>query len=251
MYTKPDKRNDRYFEKDGKLSKMQTDLFTYVLGEKKGLVFISKPNMIAIYLNIADKAIMNAKEIYETKLIPNLVFNDKRNEFEISMDKVDTVVFDFIEKIIEALVFYYTSVEAFTNSLIPADFKFKAIVNGEVKDVECEWVQKNLKLEEKIKKIIPEIWAFSLDANNLPYWKDFTDIEKFRNELIHLKKEKINNDKSEQLMFLMELIGRAIDKNLLDAPRKLISFISSKVGNHPSLPYEFCNQSFDYKELHM
>lgn len=97
-----------------------------------------------------------------------------------------------------------------------------------------------MKLEEKIKKILPLIYNYPFDANSQEYWTDFTDLQKFRDMLIHLKKETIKNGKSEQLEFIMHLVGRSISTNFLEAPRKLISYIAKKVGYHLSIPYEFC-----------
>lgn len=133
MKDKFDKRNYLHFEKDKKHYRFYTDLFTYSYGENEGPVNINKPNVVALYLDLADKAFDRAKEMYNKSIIPNLKFDQKNELFEIDLNNSDKIAFDFIENIIEATILYYTSIEAFVNSLITTKLKLNVIKNGEPK----------------------------------------------------------------------------------------------------------------------
>lgn len=244
-----DKRLNRLVKKDDKLFQVYTDLFTYELNGKIGEVLIPKPNLTAIYLGIGDKALENATKIYIDELESNFKYNEKSKIFTIALNNQERSVFDFFENIFISTVFYFMAVEAFVNSLIPADLRLTVVKNGELKVLNYEQIQRDIKLEEKIKKILPKAYKYEFHSNSFPSWRSFTDLKKFRDELVHLKKEIFSEGKSSQLKFIMEMIGRCIQEDILESARALIRDISKKVGNHPALPFEFCNQPIDINQL--
>lgn len=254
MSYKCDKRNYRHFKNGERFYRIGTELASYEKDSNKDLIYVNKPNLVAVYLNIADKASQEAKELYNEKIISNLEFDSKSNEFKIIDSNPDSIIFDFFEKIFIAIIFSFTAIEAFINSLIPGDSYIEVKIKGELKKINNKYIQKNISFEEKIKYIIPQIFKIELITNKLPFWRNLTNLKKYRNELIHLKKEEniktsAGNLKSSQLEFLIRIIESCIKEDIIESARELIKFLSKKIGNNPEIPYEFYDAPFDINEL--
>ena len=244
-----DKRNDRHFVKDENFYRFETDLLHYKKNNITAPVMINKPNMVAIYLSIADKAFANASHIYNNTIIPNLQYDSSNKKYAINIANTDDEVLNLFEQIFISLIFSYTAVEAFINTLIPSNFTSIQNVDGEEKIVDANWIQRFLPLEDKIKKTIPIALNINFNANKFKAWSNFAILKKHRDSLIHLKKELIIDNKSSQLNFVQFLVGDILTKDIIESARALIKHISKKIGNHPSIPYEFCSESIELKDV--
>jgi len=238
-----DKRNDRHFKINGKHYRIMTDLLTYNDKTNEGVILVNKPNLTALYLNISDKAISEAKTIFNEIIIPNLSFNNKEGVFVVNLDSGDSIVFDLLESVLVSVIFAYTAVEAFVNSIIPLDYKEQRQIKGEIKIVDLRFIQRNINMDEKIKKILPKIFNYTFSGKKVDrFWTRFSELEKFRDELIHLKREELIGNRSTQLGFLMYNVSNCIKEDIIESARELIGFISDKIGDHTSIPYEFNNE---------
>ncbi len=244
-----DKRSDRHFKKGDKYYRFVTELFHYKFKNNDAPFNFFKPNMVAIYLSVSDKALQNAVHILNDFLIPNIQYEKVDNSYKLNSVVKEDVVFDFIESIVISVSFAYTAVEAFINSLIPSDFIFPYKDNGILKNVDCFYIQRNIPIDIKIKKVIPKALQVNFHANSFKLWRKFTDLKKYRDELIHLKKDVIINDKSTQLNFIQFLVNDVINENIISSARKLIEYISKKIHNNPTIPYEFCSEPIELSEI--
>jgi len=212
---------------------------------------INKPNMVSMYLSIADKSHKTASDLYESKIKPNLKYKESNKTYFLDLPDRIPITFDLLEAIISAIIFAYTAVEGFINSVIPLDY---IEVNEREGKFNCEWIQRNVNLLEKIKRIIPQAYKFSFNANEVKPWSNFTNLEKYRDSLLHLKSEKLNYNTetgiaSTQLNFIQEFVGACMKENIVESAREIISLIASKIGDHPSIPFEFLEKPMDYDNL--
>ncbi|MDP2303309.1 MAG: hypothetical protein Q8N03_12890 [Ignavibacteria bacterium] len=242
-----EKRNDRHFVKDKKLNRFETDFLHYKKDNITAPVMINKPNIVAIYLSIADKAFAEASHIYNNTIIPNLQYDSSKNIYTLNITNADDEVLNLFEQIFISLIFSYTAVEAFINSLIPPDFTISKKIKGKDKVYDCDEIQRHLSLEDKIKKVIPNALKIKLELETT--WQSFYILKTHRDSLIHLKKETFKDLKSTQLDFIQSLVGDILTKDIIESARTLINHISKKIGNHPSIPYEFCSDPIELKNL--
>lgn len=251
MNDNPDKRNDRFISYEGKKYISGFGLFTYIENKIEAPFMINKPNMVSMYLSIAVKSHKTASDLYESKIKPNLKYKESDKTYYLDLTESVQVTFDFLEAIISAIIFAYTAVEGFINSVIPLDYVEENKKEGKVG---CEWIQRNVNLLEKIKRVIPQAYNFSFNANEVKSWSNFTNLENYRDSIIHLKSEKLNyNTETEiastQLNFIQEFVGACMKENIVESAREIITLIASKIGDHPSIPFEFLTKPIDYANL--
>lgn len=246
-----DDRNARLIWHNDKYLVPGMGLFKFSGKEFEGPLMTLAPNMIALYLSIADKSYKMAKELYDTNILPNIKNATDTKTYYIDSSASIQITLDFIEGLISAVVFSFTAVEGFVNSIIPLNFLFEYKDKGLV---DCDWLQRNLCLEEKIKKVIPKAYSFKFHAKDVNNWERFITHKKYRDSLIHLKGDKLslnenNQISSKQLDFIQNLVGDLITTDVVESAREIISYISLKIGDHPSIPIEFSNKAVTYPVL--
>lgn len=156
------------------------------IGKKK--LEYCMPNNVGVLLSIAKKANEQAQEYFK-KHFEDLQQNDVDKEDKIELLKrKSTEVCDYIELIQSAIVFSYTSLEAFSNLSIPENYFFVQRVKNKGIDerYDKEAIEKWINLNTKLNLILPEIYKTKkLQETNL--WSHFTKLEKLRHEIIHQK----------------------------------------------------------------
>lgn len=94
---------------------------------------------------------------------------------------------DYIEAVQEAIVFSYTSVEAFVNLCIPEDYEYKIEKSkGRFELYDSYAIQRNINLKDKIKNIVCKIYKLD-NIITEKFWDDLWKLEQSRNDIIHLK----------------------------------------------------------------
>lgn len=202
------------------------------------------PNMTALYLNISDSARDKSIEIFNNVLVPSLQL--KGSTLEFGAENSDSFTFDLWENIIVSIVFSYSAVESLVNNLIPNSVILFTKKNGKVKLASKDRIEKNTKLSEKIKSILPRIFEFEFKTDELPFWKDFTDLEKYRNNFIHFKSDEIDGNRSTQASLLVHTFFDITKRDLVKSARTLIQYLASKIDFVPGIPSEFIENPVDY-----
>jgi hypothetical protein len=214
-----EKSNEYMVGKDFRINKpsvilnenSHSELFTFenkwTLHFDKLYTNMFKPNDVSLYSNISDKNLMEAKELYK-KIINS-------DNFFISgafpNEKVQKEYFDYFEKIIQSIIFAFTSIEALLNLCFEVEEKYiwvlKRIKNKtEFTSLEIE---KLFPFEEKIKLISKQILLIP-DNESEAIIKTITDLKTIRDEIIHAKPSKSEERYSK---FLHEDIFRIIESH--------------------------------------
>ncbi|MBL0236602.1 MAG: hypothetical protein IPQ02_08350 [Saprospiraceae bacterium] len=145
-------------------------------------IIINQPNDISIYGSIAKKESEIAKAFYDLKIKPFISsFNPQHfanNKFE------GEEYYNYFETIIKAIIFSYTSIEAFSNILLEEGYEY----HDEDKDIKYgkRYIESNFKLRDKLKLCLTDILK-STNPTNESWWQDFILLEQIRNEVIHSK----------------------------------------------------------------
>jgi hypothetical protein len=159
----------------------------WVLESDKLETMIDTPNDVAIYSSISISNLEKAKEFHKKEIIPR-----QQSGFgsKTITKPLITEYYDYFEKTITAIIFAYTSIEAFANICIPNDYTYSYTdKQGEVIVRTKEEIERTATLREKLKIFLPEIIGCTSPTNR-KWWTKFTELENLRNEIIHSKESK-------------------------------------------------------------
>ena len=160
---------------------------------------MNRPNDIAIYQSIANKALQRAqdkfKEIHSTHIAELILPETQVSEF-----------FDYFEEIIQAVIMAYTTVECLANTCIPSGHEHTIVEQGVKTIYSKESIERKLSLRDKLKSVIPPIVSVSTPVNE-KWWSSFIELEDLRNEIIHTKNSKAEIRYS---MFLNERLFKIV-----------------------------------------
>lgn len=242
-----DKRRDIFF--DGEYHcQIGIELYKEMVNNVECSLRTNKFNFVALLLNISESALGDAQKLYK-ELEASRIHKSEAASFEYPADK-QNLFFDFTEKYFTAIVFAVTAVEAFVNSLL----KNKNIeLSNKKRFYSIYEIERQISLKDKIMKILPASRNVEIKIEEMPFWKDFCTLLKYRNELIHPKSEKLtvvfNKDdkdeilyiKSSQIKILNEIYHASRNKDLVGSARKLMLFLAQKTDYPEATPLEFRN----------
>jgi hypothetical protein len=161
---------------------------------------MNRPNDMAIYQSIANKALKRAQEKFQN------IHSERVTELILPESQVSEF-FDYFEEIIQAVIMSYTTIESMANSCIPFGHEYTFLDrDGAKKIYNKELIERWLPLREKLKSVIPAIVAAPSPANE-KWWSSFKELEDLRNEIIHAKHSKAEIRYS---MFLNERIFKVV-----------------------------------------
>ena len=161
----------------------RTHLFQKVIESKtSGSAFsIAIPNEIALALSVSGKAERQAMALLE-QLSQVADHADKA-----IYDQEVVHAYDYLECVQTCIVFSYKSVESFCNASIPDDFVFeKTNHKGVVENYPKTAIERWISTSEKVSEILPAILK-TQNPKNEPFWANFKNLERLRNEIIHSK----------------------------------------------------------------
>ncbi len=159
---------------------------------------IPVPDPAAVYLSLARAAMKNGLAYVESEL-PNQILTVNA-ESRLANDS-EQGFFDCLQSIVSGVVFSYTAIEAFANSVIPDDFVFVK----PRQDKRCtehytkEQIERHVSLDVKLDEVLPKILMGAKSPKGGKAWSDYTKLQKTRDRLIHLKSEdwqKASRDKA-------------------------------------------------------
>jgi hypothetical protein len=190
--------NDKYREKkDSRIKKPhivvnEDNIFRYFVFETNWvLVFdgletmMAQPNDVSIYSNIAEKNLQGAETFYRDIILPR----HKNYHGAFPSEAKQKEYFDYFELIIQAIIFSYTSLEAFANICIPINYKYTVDKNDIKTIYGKQAIERNFSLRDKFKIILPEILDMP-DVTKSKWWSTFIELENLRNEIVHSKPSK-------------------------------------------------------------
>ena len=161
---------------------------------------LTQPNDISLYSNISKNNLQRAKEFYDE----NIYSSDNAYHKRFPIPEKEKEYYDYFELIITALLFAYTSLEAFANICIPYFYEYTTENNGVKNIYSKEAIEKRFTLRDKFKKIIKEILS-TPDPTKTSWWDSFIKLEDIRNEIIHTKQSKSE-----------ERYSKLLDKQIFD-----------------------------------
>jgi hypothetical protein len=153
-----------------------------------------KPNDVSLYSNISDTNLKRAKEFFQNTILPRY----KQYHGSFPSEEKQKEYYDYFELIISALIFAYTSLEAFANICIPDRYEYLIEKDGIKTFYSKSAIEKKFSLREKFKNILRSILN-TPDPTQEKWWSIFIDLERLRDEIIHTKQSK-SEDRYSQLL---------------------------------------------------
>jgi len=146
------------------------------------------PNDVALYSSLSIKSLIRAQKFLEFK-IPNLkkYQSDHFIRSEIELKEF----YDYFEDVISAIIFAYTSLEAFSNICIPRNYKITEIDKKTSQSITYNKtdIESKFSLQKKYKLVLKETLNTSSPTKE-KWWSNFIKLEKLRHEIIHTKQVK-------------------------------------------------------------
>lgn len=174
-------------------------------------------HQISINMSMSKRYYEKSKKIYKELCEFGDVVNENHQYNREYLIKKSKKLCDYIESVQEAIIFSYTSVEAFVNLSIPETYEYKVKKSeGRFEVYDSYAIQRNIALKDKIKNIICKIYKVD-NLINEKFWSDFCMLEQIRNDIIHLKNMKYD-----------ELIQKFLNPQVfeyIEAANKLIEYI--------------------------
>lgn len=190
-----------------------------------------QPNDVALYSNISERCLKQAREFYDKVILPR----HKQWSGSFPSLEIQKEYYDYFEIIIEAVIFAYTALEAFANICIPSGWEYQTEANGVKTIYSKEAIERKFPLRDKFKKIIRPILN-TPDPSQENWWMSFTELENLRNEIIHTKQSKSE-----------ERYAKLLSQSIFDIVKNhqdIIQFYGEHISKYKTelleeYPYEF------------
>lgn len=165
---------------------------TSVLSTDKFKMHFLTPNNISIlYYVFAD----NYKK-YKLTLMNHVLNNDLGNQYSEYNDNfihrlimTSKMVYEMIQYAECAIIFGYTTIEAFANYSIPENYSYQCTNNkGIIESYNREAIERNINLSKKLKEMLVPIYGAG-DITKEKFWPRFIELERLRNSIVHSKAE--------------------------------------------------------------
>ena len=144
---------------------------------------IPVPNATALMLNCSARAGMAAAATRAASKLDSTLH--RQVNFEC-----DARAFDYIENMIEAIIFALMALEAFANETIPDDFKCVIARRSKatVEPMHKADIEKHVTLDEKLSAVLPQVLSCATPKGRA-IWENYLRLRKTRDRLVHLKSE--------------------------------------------------------------
>lgn len=195
----------------------------------KGEIRFNSPNLTSLFMSASDKALTSAKEIYNQLIKPKQSIRERLVFTEIETGQL----YDYLEYIQTAIITLYTAIESLANVLIPDDYMFTEEKNEKTIVWNKEKIERSKSTQEKIKKIIPDALKI-ISPTTLRCWTRFTEFEKLRNEIVHIKTSSLTNKEADKKI-ISKLINDSVF-NKMNAGRELIKELAELIPHHYEYP---------------
>jgi hypothetical protein len=211
---------------------------------------MNKPNDIAMYQSIANKALKRAEDRF------NEIHKERITELILPKNQASKFL-DYFEEIIQAVIMAYTTIECMANSCIPFHHKHIVQEKGITKIYNKESIELSFPLRDKLKSVIPLIIDSPTPVNE-KWWQGFIRLEDLRDEIIHTKESKAEirystliNDRIFKIAAVHNDIVTYYARLLCDARSQIINDFPIGVGCDELIPALMTDKNFkeEYKAL--
>ena len=215
--------------KEGKIigSMLLQDLETAPIEKGKEVTYFC-PNNVAVLLSISSKSLGKAKELNDKFFhSPSLEFRVEKIEGDKKafLNRVSSIVCDYIEQLQTAVVFAYSALETFANLSIPQGYLYhtKNKSKGITETYDKVAIERWLSLKVKVQHILREIYDTE-KVERQKWWGHFSNLERYRNDIIHQKAIKSTT-------FYREYFKRTIFQ-ACESPLPIIKFFYEAHAEH-------------------
>lgn len=199
-------------------------------------VFISRPNVIGIFLSMADQAARRAIEIFQNDLMTTI--EEIKSGLQFKGPDADSKVLGYTENLFISIVFAYAAAEAFANAVISDDYTYE--YKGESRDK--TYLQRHAALVDKFKVHIPRAYNIATPSSHKS-WNAFIELEKLRNGIIHYKADGDNYNEP-PAPFLRYLYAQVAKYDVVSSARDIMAFVAGQIPDQKCIPNEFANNPF-------
>jgi hypothetical protein len=166
---------------------------------KNKILNIPIPNASASCLNISKKCWNDANILRNSSNIDSVI------EEEVYFP-TDEEAINYIELIMQSVIFAFTALEAFVNEVIPDSYEYTK-TNNKCKEIyNKSEIERWLSIEEKIGQVLPSALGIPTPKGRHNSWNEFQKLKKVRDRLIHMKSEDRQYNEPEQKTIWRELI---------------------------------------------
>jgi len=163
--------------------------------------FIPEPNPIVIYFE-------TGRHYYKyTQPTREALFKELDKE-DWNVYQVQTRIYNFYANGSSCVTFLFTALEAFINKLIPHDYTYSKVNNGETEIYDQVKIQRYLSFYEKVKLVLPDITNKAFHIQHGHKFESIKKLKYFRDEIMHTKL--INKT---TFLFYRDLFTTALDFN--------------------------------------
>jgi len=159
----------------------QITLVSVVPLSKNKVVTIALPNATALFLNMSARAWKEAKLLRENSGIDRS--RKSQQTFRTYGD-----AFDYLERVMEAVVTAFSGLEAFVNESIPDDFRYETHRKSKIvlEVMNKTDIERYLSLDEKLASVLPKA-VNTKSPKGSRCWSGFRELKKTRDRIIHMK----------------------------------------------------------------
>ena len=147
---------------------------------KKKTLTIPIPNATASCLNISKCAWDESRRLRKNAKL------DSSLKQEVSF-RTEEEAIDYIEALMQSIVFAFTALEAFVNEFIPHDYKYVKHGQKSTEKYTKAEIERWIQIDEKLGKVLPEIFGVETPKGKHKSWNEFQKLKEIRDRLIHMK----------------------------------------------------------------
>ncbi|MDO7745185.1 MAG: hypothetical protein MUP99_15490 [Pedobacter sp.] len=187
-----------------------------------------RPNDISLYSNIAEKSLEKAIHFHNGIIMPRF---KHANHGTFPSQEIQNEYYDYFELITTALIFAFTALEAFANSIIPNNIELEKADGSVHTKTNIEWYS----MEEKL-TVISQHVLMAPAPQEQNWWARLKTLQNIRNQSIHTRQ-------SDSQVRYSRLLGKDIF-NVIGVHKEVILFYGNFIAkNVPdminSFPYGF------------
>ncbi|MBL7910693.1 MAG: hypothetical protein JNJ41_06550 [Bacteroidia bacterium] len=147
------------------------------------LLMIPEPDPTLIYFSSAQNNYRLSKQ-YRVELLPKI---------DVQSDISEEIIHDFynyFSSTCGSVIFLFTSLESFMNSLIKDDYFYRKEQNNRTEIYNKKQIEQHISFDEKIKKVIPQLTGIDFLGSHPIVKQNIDNLKEFRDSIIHTKSNK-------------------------------------------------------------
>jgi hypothetical protein len=144
-------------------------------------IHLVQPNDIALYANITEKALHDARHFYDNN--PAWYMKRQSGGMIPVTQNTELLYFDYFESIMKAVIFAFTSLETFANICLPENYVY---IDIKGKHINKEAIERKRSLDFKLEFVLSDILR-TPDPKKEIWWPIYTKLKNIRDRIIHSK----------------------------------------------------------------